>query len=1240
MKVRDLVQIEKVDEVVQIKNHIPEQIVETFVADERLEQHIAFLLERFLQRGEKNSFFILGSYGSGKSHLLAFIGDLLKYPELWDKVRNETIRSYAPRFRERRFFPIWIHLPSTTIDLKDYIWLELEEQLSDIRGERVTLAPGEYIKTAESQPHFLTFLKESGDSEEDPSERWEYLKSEKPEEALNVARDFFDSIGVIPKIGEEVESVMDRALQILKDKFGGSASIVLIIDELFDFLRGKEEGSAGFARDIAFLRDLGEASRNYDFFVLASLQEDILDPTRAGSEINNLNRISQRFDRLAIPYVNLQKVARERVLKKNHEQEEELRKLYSSLRREYFPSLQFDETAFVDLYPVHPFVLQIYEKVVREVGPRSLISFLSQSALKIQDEPYDTLVTISDLYDYLESDLATLVNFASYVRDIVPYYRSHIPHWFEDREVANWMEKAIKALVILNVAKEKATCKELAELILYRGISELTYEEFAHHMEKLYNMSSYLHHESGKGEEAIYILKTEGVDIEKLITVEASKIGDDAPNLWEIIRKSLEDKYHAPKGMERSGCSYKLDWRNTERKGWVRFVAEADASILEEVKEALTEDKELDFYLLVLRPNLPPDYLSEKELREEKILIWRPSNLGADELKLLKSKLAISHLLKTDLEEAVKRRLREKSNEASQRVDDLVEEIYFKKGNLSFLQPPLPSPFSNAMEESVKRLLDELYLEHPYFPRKIHRRMLKESMRCLAGLLPRDKTRIDYLEQLSEAGLLVKEGEEKYIVQEERGPYKVILDKLRESEAKIVNVWKVYEALRSRPYGLTAELVEFLILALVWKGLISVRGIAKEFFRQDIEELLGVNFISKDYGLKLLDIFVPPEVLELAKVILEREVEANTTEQKSVLWSDLRGKVGEYDIDQLESNLEGFHEPFNKALLLERLGTIRERIENFSRVIRENASPEEGFTKIYELIKNRFEEFKDALEVFKRLSQIGERREMVNREIDYLQQISLPEGDSLLNDRNAFLSELTGEKILDSSFLEKWLDRMESFKKEYIERYTALHEKTVGQRAKVGEELEELRRDPRLLCLGRIWEIMGEVGASNPAKLIEPKIDSILKQLCTRLYKDSLNHTPYCPHCRFNPANPPKLKEEIESLKEELEREWNATVEELRGKEEKLREEFAKGTSMAREKLESLLKGEPIEFNEEVVELLKRGLGKVEIYDMDLRPYIRDGGIYKPSDLLERIKKALEDLGKKGENIRVRIRLK
>jgi len=1239
MKVRDLVQIEKVDEVIQIGQHNPEQIVATFVADERLERQIIPLLERFLQRGEKNSFFIIGSYGSGKSHLLAFLGELLSNPELWNMVKSEKIRSLAPYFQGKKFATIWIPLPTVKTDLRDYIWREMEKGLSKMLKIPVFLAPGKYIRTAETDPRFLPYLKKFW-AEENPEGRWEYTKTNNLDTALDIVRNFFDEIGVLPKIGEEVESVMEEALQILEKECGKRVAIVLVIDELFDFLRAKGEGSDSFARDIGFLRELGEASRNYDFFVLASLQEDIFDPTKAGAERDNINRISQRFEKLTIPYLNLQKVARERVLRKNSEQVEELRKLYSSLRENYFPDLQFDEASFVDLYPVHPFVLRIYEKIVREVGPRTLLTFLSQSALKIQDEPADTLVTLSELYDALEDELRSSVNFASYIRDVVPHFQANIPRWFGEEDVANWMEKAVKALVILGIAKEKATCKELAELILYRRMTEFTYQEFAHQMEKLYEKSSYLFLESGTGEEAIYVVRTEGVDIEKLIDREVARIGDEEPALWEMVRRSLEEGYGAPKGMERSGCSYRVDWRNTERKGRVRFVEDADRTIIQEVNSAFKEDEELDFYLLVLRPNLPQDYLSEKELIDERILLWRPAPLRAEELNSLKRKLAISRLLKTDLEDSVRRRLRDKSNEASEEVNDLVEEIYFKKGNLSYLQPPLPLKFEDAVEESVKKLLNGLYPGHPNFPRKINRKMLRDSIRRLAELVPPSPTLNDYINQLSETGL-IREEEGKYYVPEEGDPYKAIMEKLKQNN--FVKVSDVWETLRSKPYGLTSELVEFLILALVWKGIISLKGRTKEFFRQDLGELIGVNFLNKDYikdyFLKLLDIIVYPEVLELAKIILGKEAKADTAEQKSNLWSELREVVGRYDLNRLETLLKGFHEPLNEAILLERLGRVRERLENLFQVIKENPSPEEGFRTMNDLIKNRFEEYKNAIDEFNRLSKISELQERVNREIDYLQQVSLPKGDRFLIERDDLLSELEGEKIWERDFLENWLHRLESFKRGYIERYTALHEEIVGQRAKVWEELEDLSSDPRLSCLEGIWQIMGEVGASNPARRIKEQIEKIERHRCSKLYKDSLQNTPFCPNCRLNPANPPSLREEIERLREELEREWNATVEELRGREEKLREEFAKGTPAEREKLESLLKGEPIELDEEVVELLKRGLGKVEIYELDLRPYIRDGGIYKPSDLLEIIQRAIGDIIKRGENVRIRIKL-
>ncbi|MBC7238389.1 MAG: hypothetical protein H5T69_21320, partial [Chloroflexi bacterium] len=182
--------------------------------------------------------------------------------------------------------------------------------------------------TAEKDPRFLDFLRENLDKES-PLEAWEYQKSAHPEEALELARKFFNGLGIRPQIEEDVRSVMERALNILYEELGGETAIVLIIDELYDFLRGKESGSPEFARDIGFLRDLGEASRDYNFFVIASLQEDILDPEKTGAERENLNRIRQRYENLQIPYFNLQRVARERVLRKDDWQVEELRKLYS-----------------------------------------------------------------------------------------------------------------------------------------------------------------------------------------------------------------------------------------------------------------------------------------------------------------------------------------------------------------------------------------------------------------------------------------------------------------------------------------------------------------------------------------------------------------------------------------------------------------------------------------------------------------------------------------------------------------------------------------------------------------------------------------------------------------------------------------------------------------------------------------------------------------------------------------------
>ncbi len=1032
---------------------------------------------------------------------------------------------------------------------------------------------------------------------------------------------------------------MERALNLLSDEFGERVALVLIIDELFDFLRSKGEGSPEFIRDIAFLRELGEASRNYEFFVLASLQEDILDPDKAGgAERENLNRIRQRFETIQIPYFNLQKVARERVLRKNQQQVEELRKLYSFLRERYFPSLQFDETSFVDLYPVHPFVLRVYEKIIREVGPRSLIAFLSQSALEIQDEPYDNLITLSELYDRLQSELFPHPLFGKFVRDIFPYFQSNIPAWFDDKETASWMEKAVKALIILNIAKEKVTCKQLAELILYKGIEgEINYNMFAHHMSTLHkNSATYLYIETGSDLEAIYNIRPEGIDPESLIRKEIARIKDDDPRLWRITLENLKE-LGAPREMEGAGCVYKVTWRNTERKGWVRFVEEVSDTILEEVQDSLNKDDK-DFYLLVLRPNLPSDFLSEKEIQEERILIWRPAELRADDLEILKRVLAIRNLLNQGLQEEVRKRIGDKTLEASDKARDLIEEIYFKRGSIKGQEPPLSGKqFSQVVEKSVNELLNSMFTFHPQFPRKISARTLNEAFSALAELItPPTPTLLDYLDQLSQAGLVVKEEEGKYIVDEGKDLYKIVIEEVKKKE--YLNVAEIYKLLRAKPYGLQEDVVKFIILALVWKGLISVKGREGEFYRQDLEKLLQLKFINEDYYLHRLDIFVPHEVLKLAGIMLEREVVADTTQDKVKLWEEIRELPSKFKLDDLEGKIEGFHPPFNKALLLENLGAIKGKIESLFGVIADNPSPETGFREMYQTIKDRLDELEDAFQKLQSLRGIVNLRDRINEEIDYLQQISLPQGDSLLQGRDELMAELEGSLVSDENLLQRWIDRAETFKNSYIDRYTALHEECVGRYAPYWEEINKTKASPMLACLEGIWEIMGELGGANPASLLWRKISELLNHRCEGLHKDSLKHHPLCPNCRFNPANPPNIAWELENLKKRLEDEWEETIEEIRRKEEKIREEFKIASSMARERMEKLLQGEPVELSEEIKELLRRALGKVVIYELDIRSILRDGGIYKPDDLLERIKKAVTEIQRRGGDIRIRLR--
>jgi len=94
-KIKDLINFQKIKEVIDIDAlHDKQKMVENYVISKSMEDNLVHLLKN-MQDDTHKAAQIIGNYGSGKSHLLAFIISILTEKELRKYIKNENVRESA-----------------------------------------------------------------------------------------------------------------------------------------------------------------------------------------------------------------------------------------------------------------------------------------------------------------------------------------------------------------------------------------------------------------------------------------------------------------------------------------------------------------------------------------------------------------------------------------------------------------------------------------------------------------------------------------------------------------------------------------------------------------------------------------------------------------------------------------------------------------------------------------------------------------------------------------------------------------------------------------------------------------------------------------------------------------------------------------------------------------------------------------------------------------------------------------
>ena len=135
MKYRDLIQFESITEVIQLlkanQKETAAQLVDTYVISDRMADVIIHRILPALELFKSNrgrGLFIVGNYGTGKSHLMAVISSICEHADLLIKIQHPAVRQGLEEVAGK-FVVVRQETSATQVALRDVVFTDLEKKL-------------------------------------------------------------------------------------------------------------------------------------------------------------------------------------------------------------------------------------------------------------------------------------------------------------------------------------------------------------------------------------------------------------------------------------------------------------------------------------------------------------------------------------------------------------------------------------------------------------------------------------------------------------------------------------------------------------------------------------------------------------------------------------------------------------------------------------------------------------------------------------------------------------------------------------------------------------------------------------------------------------------------------------------------------------------------------------------------------------------------------------------------------
>lgn len=538
--------------------------VETYVISDRMAAQLAEVVLpnlRFDAPSNNKGIFIVGTYGTGKTHLMSVIAAVAEFPDLLTGLRHQDLAAQLGPI-SGAFQVIRFDIGASAMSLRDIVCTELTKGLA-ARGVEFTFPPIEQVTNTK------------------------------------------DSLVEMMAAFEAVHP--DQGL-------------LFVLDEMLDYLRGRKD--AELIQDLAFLREVGETCKNTRFRMIGGLQESLFDNPRFAGAADAIRRVKDRFDQVRIAREDVAFVVRERLLPKSSAQKDRIREHLTAFTPLYDGMAERLED-FVDLYPIHPAYLATFEQLTlvekREVLRTVESEIRHRAGTEVPaDEP--GVVCIDSYRARLVEDAsARMVPEVQEVLDKSEVVRTKIQTALPDKQYVDTAVRIVDALSIHRLttddihARIGLTVDELRDqlCLLPPGLPKQDTIFLRTTVETILAKTlaavsgQFLSRNEDNGQ--IYLDVAKDIDYDQLISQRADSLDDDKLDAayYVAMEEALgvrDDPYVAGYRI----WKYDLPWpaKNSDRTGYLFMGAPNERS---------TAQPPRDFYLYFLQPYDLPKFIDDEK---------------------------------------------------------------------------------------------------------------------------------------------------------------------------------------------------------------------------------------------------------------------------------------------------------------------------------------------------------------------------------------------------------------------------------------------------------------------------------------------------------------------------------------------------------------------------------------------------------------------------------------------------